>query len=50
MTVTVEPEASVMTPLKAEDVLENDESLEVPMVITEPLLSVVVLKVSVVVK
>ena len=47
MTVTVEPEASVMTPLKAEDVLENDESLEVPMVITEPLLSVVVLKVSV---
>jgi len=47
VTVTVEPEASVMTPLKAEDVLENDESLEVPMVITEPLLSVVVLKVSV---
>ena len=49
MTVKIEPEASVITPEKAEDVDENDESVAEPIVETTPVESVVVLRVSVVV-
>lgn len=49
MTFTVEPEALVITPEKAEDLVENEESVAVPIVETAPVESVVVLRVSVVV-